>query len=71
MENSKWLQRLESNQLFLGYEPSEITVSLICNIYKVLVINGVSTKLAPEGLQVLYTYNFLVSGTGFEPMLRP
>lgn len=35
--------------LFLGYEPSEITVSLSCDICKVLVIKGVSTNIAPVG----------------------
>lgn len=45
-----WLQLWESNKpLFLGYEPSEITVSLSCGIYKVLVIKGVSTDITPVG----------------------
>ena len=54
MKNSKWLQRLESNQLFLGYEPSEIPF-LYSAIYKsTCYLVGVSTEVSSCRLKVLY-----------------
>ena len=68
LTNFHWLQMRESNKpLFLGYEPSEITVSLSCDICKVLVIHGVSTDSAPVGLKSYTSYDFLVDPTGLEP----
>lgn len=53
---SNWVQILESNQLFQGYGPCEMTVSLICNVFDYLLMKKAAVINDSIIIQRLATY---------------